>query len=103
MSRRFYFAIFNPDARYDRFSCFQFVRFIYSFTLFIFFLRNLFKDYKQLELSAESTEVVDSWKASFLRAGVYPERDTSQDGPSDVMHYFRIDIFDVFLFWKQRF
>lgn len=59
MSRRFYFAIFNPDAR------------------------NLFKDYKQLELSAESTEVVDSWKASFLRAGVYPERDTSQDGPAD--------------------
>ena len=36
--------------------------------------RNVYKDYKQLELSAESQEDVDSWKASFLRAGVYPER-----------------------------
>lgn len=38
--------------------------------------RNVFKDYKQLELSCESQEEVDSWKASFLRAGVYPERST---------------------------
>ena len=30
--------------------------------------------FRQLELSAESQEEVDSWKASFLRAGVYPER-----------------------------
>ena len=37
----------------------------------------MYKDYKQLELSAESQDDVDSWKASFLRAGVYPER--SQD------------------------
>lgn len=39
--------------------------------------RNVYKDYKQLELSADSQEEVDSWKASFLRAGVYPDR--SQD------------------------
>jgi len=38
------------------------------------FVRNVYKDQKQLELSAESQEEVDSWKASFLRAGVYPER-----------------------------
>ena len=44
--------------------------------------RNLFKDHKQLELTAENQEVVDSWKASFLRAGVYPERDQSSDDRS---------------------
>lgn len=33
------------------------------------------KDYKQLELSCENVDEVDSWKASFLRAGVYPEKD----------------------------
>lgn len=35
---------------------------------------NVYKDYRQLELSCESQEDVDTWKASFLRAGVYPER-----------------------------
>ncbi|KAK6194605.1 hypothetical protein SNE40_000211 [Patella caerulea] len=44
------------------------------FALFSRGMRNVYKDYKQLELSAESQEDVDSWKASFLRAGVYPER-----------------------------
>lgn len=34
--------------------------------------KNVYKDYKQLELSAESAEMVVSWKASFLRAGVHP-------------------------------
>jgi len=42
-------------------------------------LRNLFKDYKSLELTGENQDVVDSWKASFLRAGVYPERESSDD------------------------
>ena len=47
----------------------------------LMFTRNVYKDYKQLELSAESQEEVDSWKASLLRAGVYPERtqDQSED------------------------
>jgi dynamin GTPase len=27
-----------------------------------------------LELSCESIEEIDNWKASFLRAGVYPEK-----------------------------
>lgn len=39
-----------------------------------FYCRNVYKDYKQLELSADTQEDMDSWKASFLRAGVYPER-----------------------------
>lgn len=37
--------------------------------------RNIYKDYKQLELSASNLDEVDAWKASFLRAGVYPEKE----------------------------
>merc|ERR1719300_1720156 len=36
--------------------------------------RNVFKDFKTLDLSCETQDDVDSWKASFLRAGVYPEK-----------------------------
>lgn len=50
MSRRHAIGLFNPD------------------------MRNVYKDYKQLELSAETLDDIDSWKASFLRAGVYPEK-----------------------------
>ncbi|XP_068457766.1 dynamin-1-like isoform X2 [Clinocottus analis] len=44
------------------------------FALFNTEHRNVYKDSRQLELASESQEEVDSWKASFLRAGVYPER-----------------------------
>ncbi|KAJ8286834.1 hypothetical protein GJAV_G00043820 [Gymnothorax javanicus] len=50
------------------------------FALFNTEQRNVYKDYRQLELACESQEEVDSWKASFLRAGVYPERVTSDTG-----------------------
>ncbi|XP_028966795.1 dynamin [Galendromus occidentalis] len=56
MSKKNTFALFNPDQR------------------------NVYKDCKQLELSCENQEDVDSWKASFLRAGVYPERQSSEVG-----------------------
>ncbi|CAD7086702.1 unnamed protein product [Hermetia illucens] len=60
MSRRHTFALFSPDGR------------------------NVYKDYKQLELSCESVDEVDSWKASFLRAGVYPEKDkTAENGDEE--------------------
>uniref|UniRef100_A0A1A9USZ7 dynamin GTPase n=1 Tax=Glossina austeni TaxID=7395 RepID=A0A1A9USZ7_GLOAU len=52
MSRRVTFALFSPDGR---------------------------NDYKQLELSCETVEEVESWKASFLRAGVYPEKQETQE------------------------
>ncbi|XP_054729697.1 dynamin isoform X5 [Anastrepha obliqua] len=55
MSRRVTFALFSPDGR------------------------NVYKDYKQLELSCENVEDVESWKASFLRAGVYPEKQVAQE------------------------
>ena len=42
----------------------------------------MYKDHRQLELSADSQEEVDSWKASLLRAGVYPERTTDTSDES---------------------
>jgi len=50
MSRRFMFALYSSEGR------------------------NVFKDFKTLDLSCETQDDVDSWKASFLRAGVYPEK-----------------------------
>uniref|UniRef100_A0A8C2KCH9 dynamin GTPase n=1 Tax=Cyprinus carpio TaxID=7962 RepID=A0A8C2KCH9_CYPCA len=44
------------------------------FALFNTEQRNVYKDYRQLELACETQEDVDGWKASFMRAGVYPER-----------------------------
>ena len=67
MSRRHTFALFNPEGR------------------------NVYKDYKQLELSCESVDEVDGWKASFLRAGVYPEKDAQTNNGDDVsFHSFTL-------------
>ncbi|KAM9069504.1 dynamin-1 isoform 11-T11 [Sarcophilus harrisii] len=64
------------------------------FALFNTEQRNVYKDYRQLELACETQEEVDSWKASFLRAGVYPERvgdkekasETEENGSDNFMH-----------------
>ena len=40
--------------------------------------RNVHKDKQELELIAQSDEEVDNWKASLLRAGVYPVQDKSE-------------------------
>jgi len=63
MSKRYAFAIFNAETR------------------------NVYKDHRQLELSTESQDEVDSWKASFLRAGVYPEKnaEVSEDGKDEML------------------
>ncbi|KAF4073658.1 hypothetical protein AMELA_G00245830 [Ameiurus melas] len=60
MSTKHIFAIFNTEQR------------------------NVYKDLRQIELACDSQEDVDSWKASFLRAGVYPEKDQTEgdDGAS---------------------
>ncbi|XP_072925386.1 dynamin-2 isoform X9 [Hemitrygon akajei] len=52
------------------------------FALFNTEHRNVYKDYRQIELACESQEDVDSWKASFLRAGVYPEKENAEDEES---------------------
>ncbi|KAL7403549.1 hypothetical protein ABVT39_002093 [Epinephelus coioides] len=65
MSSKHVFAIFNTEQR------------------------NVYKDLRQIELACDTQEDVDSWKASFLRAGVYPEKDQveSEDAmnPSDTV------------------
>uniref|UniRef100_A0A8C9TC12 dynamin GTPase n=1 Tax=Scleropages formosus TaxID=113540 RepID=A0A8C9TC12_SCLFO len=53
------------------------------FALFNTEQRNVYKDYRQLELACETQEEVDGWKASFLRAGVYPERITEKEKVSN--------------------
>ena len=47
---------------------------IFRVFIFIRFSFRCSQDYKQLEVSCETQDDVDSWKASFLRAGVYPEK-----------------------------
>ncbi|KAM6940192.1 dynamin-2-like isoform 1-T1 [Xenentodon cancila] len=65
MSSKHVFAIFNTEQR------------------------NVYKDLRQIELACATQEDVDSWKASFLRAGVYPEKDQPENedamNPSDTV------------------
>jgi len=51
MSRRSVFSLFNAATQ-----------------------ANVYRDYKSLDLSCESAEETEAWKASFYRAGVYLER-----------------------------
>ncbi len=48
------------------------------------FHRNIHKDKQELELLAQSDEDVESWKASLLRAGVYPVRTADEHDDSKV-------------------
>lgn len=59
MSRQHKFALFYPDGK------------------------NIYKDYKQLELGCANLDEVDAWKASFLRAGVYPEKQKAPENESE--------------------
>uniref|UniRef100_A0A9J7Y594 Dynamin-2 n=1 Tax=Cyprinus carpio carpio TaxID=630221 RepID=A0A9J7Y594_CYPCA len=62
MSTKHIFAIFNTEQR------------------------NVYKDLRQIELACDTQEDMDSWKASFLRAGVYPEKDqvdSDEAAPAD--------------------
>ncbi|XP_060716770.1 dynamin-2 isoform X2 [Tachysurus vachellii] len=52
----------------------------HTFAIFNTEQRNVYKDLRQIELACDTQEDVDSWKASFLRAGVYPEKDQVENG-----------------------
>uniref|UniRef100_A0A6Q2XVL1 dynamin GTPase n=1 Tax=Esox lucius TaxID=8010 RepID=A0A6Q2XVL1_ESOLU len=54
----------------------------HTFAIFNTESRNVYKDLRQIELACDTQEDVDSWKASFLRAGVYPEKD-QDSGPAE--------------------
>ncbi|KAF1756089.1 hypothetical protein GCK72_012542 [Caenorhabditis remanei] len=45
--------------------------------------RNMYKDYKQLDLGCSCLEEVDAWKSSFLRAGVHPEKQMRSTSPEE--------------------
>ena len=47
--------------------------------------RNIYKDKQDLELIAQSEDEVDNWKASLLRAGVYPAQDKSEHPDDDAV------------------
>ncbi|KAL0628608.1 Dynamin-2 [Plecturocebus cupreus] len=49
------------------------------FAIFNMEQRNLYKDLQQMKLARDSQEDVDSWKSSFLRAGVYLEKDQAEN------------------------
>uniref|UniRef100_A0A8C2Z5Y5 Interferon-induced GTP-binding protein Mx n=1 Tax=Cyclopterus lumpus TaxID=8103 RepID=A0A8C2Z5Y5_CYCLU len=51
-------------------------------------LRNVYKDYKCLELACGSPEELDSWKASLLQAGVYPRKVTVDEQGNGAPEYF---------------
>uniref|UniRef100_A0A8C5M2X5 Dynamin-2 n=1 Tax=Leptobrachium leishanense TaxID=445787 RepID=A0A8C5M2X5_9ANUR len=67
MSTKHIFAIFNTEQR------------------------NVYKDLRQIELACDSQEDVDSWKASFLRAGVYPEKDQTENEDDVQENTFSMD------------
>ncbi|KAF7660503.1 hypothetical protein LDENG_00281090 [Lucifuga dentata] len=67
MSTKHIFAIFNTEQR------------------------NVYKDLRQVELACDSQEDVDSWKASFLRAGVYPEKDQVENDEAAPADTFSMD------------
>ncbi|XP_075038557.1 dynamin-3 isoform X2 [Mixophyes fleayi] len=57
------------------------------FALFNTEQRNVYKDHRCLELACDSQEEVDSWKASLLRAGVYPDRPTDIEEASQADNF----------------
>uniref|UniRef100_A0A4W6FWT8 Interferon-induced GTP-binding protein Mx n=1 Tax=Lates calcarifer TaxID=8187 RepID=A0A4W6FWT8_LATCA len=69
MSTKHIFAIFNTEQR------------------------NVYKDLRQIELACDSQEDVDSWKASFLRAGVYPEKDQVSGRVHFCSNYANLDVY----------
>uniref|UniRef100_A0A4X1UFF9 Dynamin-2 n=1 Tax=Sus scrofa TaxID=9823 RepID=A0A4X1UFF9_PIG len=61
------------------------------FALFNTEQRNVYKDYRFLELACDSQEDVDSWKASLLRAGVYPDKSLTENDENGQAENFSMD------------
>lgn len=62
-----------------------------QFALFNVDNKNVYKEHKNLELSVDNAEELDTWKASFLRAGVYPEREQRSDDPANTTEVGPVD------------
>ncbi|XP_032883951.1 dynamin-3 isoform X2 [Amblyraja radiata] len=61
-----------------------------AFALFNTEQRNVYKDYRLLELACESQEDLDGWKASLLKAGIYPDKCTIEE-ETECIHSFSKD------------
>ena len=46
----------------------------HTFTIYNVHGKSIYRDWKTLELGADTQDYADSWKASLLRAGVYPDK-----------------------------
>ncbi|XP_078263919.1 dynamin-2-like isoform X1 [Rhinoraja longicauda] len=57
-----------------------------AFALFNTEQRNVYKDYRFLELACESQEDLDGWKATLLKAGVYPDKCTIEKEETECIH-----------------
>uniref|UniRef100_A0A6Q2XUZ7 dynamin GTPase n=1 Tax=Esox lucius TaxID=8010 RepID=A0A6Q2XUZ7_ESOLU len=55
----------------------------HAFAIFNTEQRNVYKDNRFLELACDTQDEVDSWRASLLRAGVYPERSSNDNFSMD--------------------
>lgn len=55
----------------------------FTFQIFNTEQRNMYKDHRTLDLAAVNADELESWKASFLRAGVYPEYVNADDAKED--------------------
>eukprot|EP00117_Sycon_ciliatum_P038424 scpid56430/ scgid4856/ Dynamin-1 len=51
----------------------------FHFTLYNSENKNVYKDHKTLELSADEEDGIEAWKGAFLRAGVFPEREENEE------------------------
>ncbi|XP_035375643.1 SUN domain-containing ossification factor isoform X2 [Electrophorus electricus] len=63
----------------------------HMFAIFNTEQRNVFKDNRFLELACNTQEEVDSWRASLLRAGVYPEKSSVESESSGASENFSMD------------
>uniref|UniRef100_A0A671EXK8 Dynamin n=1 Tax=Rhinolophus ferrumequinum TaxID=59479 RepID=A0A671EXK8_RHIFE len=63
----------------------------HNFAIFNTEQRNVYKDYRFLELACDSQEDVDSWKASLLRAGVYPDKSLTENDENGQAENFSMD------------
>ncbi|XP_049338814.1 SUN domain-containing ossification factor isoform X2 [Astyanax mexicanus] len=63
----------------------------HMFAIFNTEQRNVFKDNRFLELACNTQEEVDSWRASLLRAGVYPEKSSVESESSGTTENFSMD------------
>nr|KAF6413102.1 dynamin 3 [Molossus molossus] len=63
----------------------------HTFAIFNTEQRNVYKDYRFLELACDSQEDVDSWKASLLRAGVYPDKSLNENDENGQAENFSMD------------